>query len=66
MNARAETRNFDFVETGFTRRMDFMVIRYLATNNDLPIKNRLRSQSNVAKVSCICESMCNAFVPRVD
>jgi hypothetical protein len=33
----AQTRNVDFVETGFTDRTDFIVVRYSVTNNGLPI-----------------------------
>jgi hypothetical protein len=45
--------NADFVETGFTGRTDFVVLRYLVTNNGPSSNNLFRFQSNVVKVDRI-------------
>jgi hypothetical protein len=45
-----ETRNVDFVETGFTGRTDFIVVRYWVTITGLPINNRFRFYGNKFKV----------------
>jgi hypothetical protein len=41
--------------------MNFVVLHYSVTNSDLPSKNIFRFQSNVVKINCIWESVCNFF-----
>jgi hypothetical protein len=45
----AQKRNIDYVETVFTSRTDYVIVRYSVTNNWLPIINRLRFEGNVVK-----------------
>jgi hypothetical protein len=45
--------NADFVETGFTGRTDFVVVRYSVAINGLSSNNLFRFQGNVVKVDRI-------------
>jgi hypothetical protein len=54
-------RDVDFVETTFTGRTDFIVVRYSATYNGLPSNNRFRFQGNIVEVNSIWESMCIVY-----
>jgi hypothetical protein len=53
-----QMRYVDFVETSFTGRTNFIVVRYSSSYNGLPSNNRFRFHGNVAQVSGIRESMC--------
>jgi hypothetical protein len=48
---QVQMRNINFLETGFTGRTDFIVVRYSVTNNGL--LSRFRFQGYVIKVNCI-------------
>jgi hypothetical protein len=54
--------NVEFVQTDFTSRTNFIIVRYSATKNGLPIKTRFCFQGNVEKVNRIWECICNVFV----
>lgn len=58
---KAQTWNTDFVETDFTGRTHFIVVRHSATINGLPSYNRFSFHGNIVKVNRICEYMCNVF-----
>lgn len=49
----AQIQNVDFVETGFTGQINFIVVQYSATNKDLPKNNQFLFQSNDMKVNSI-------------
>jgi hypothetical protein len=59
----ARSGNFRFLDTSFSRKKYFVIVRYSATNNDLPCNNRFRFQGNVFRVSRVWESMFNVFAP---
>jgi hypothetical protein len=61
MHTGSQTWNTDFVETGFTGRMDFAVVYYSATNNDLPSNNRFSFLGKVSEVTCTWRSIYNVF-----
>jgi hypothetical protein len=50
---RALTRTVDFVETAFTDRTVFIVVRYSSSSNGVPSKDRVCFLGNVAKVNSI-------------
>jgi hypothetical protein len=62
---RAQTRNVDFVETGFTSRTDFIVIRYSVTNNVLPSNSRFLFHVEVVEVRRVGENIV-ALKPLLD
>jgi hypothetical protein len=50
-----------FLLTCFTGSVDFIVVRYSISNNNLPSNNRFHSQDNILKVSRI--HTCRVLAP---
>jgi hypothetical protein len=58
---RDPKQNVDLVETGFTSRKDFIVVRFSVTRNGLPDSSLYRFQGTLLKVNRIRQSVCNVF-----
>jgi hypothetical protein len=55
--------NVNFVDTGFTSMMDYIVVWYWATSNGLRSNSQFPFQDNAVEVSHMCECTCSVFAP---
>jgi hypothetical protein len=59
----SQTQNFIFVETGFTSRTDFVVVRHSGTSSGLPKNNQFHLEGKADGQSYVTKYVYSAFAP---